>query len=121
MEPFVIGAYDWYHCIHMKRPILTYSTLNALGTTMYVALVASLLFNTSRLFGGTKDTVLIPISMLLLFILSASITSLLVLGRPILWYLDGKKKDAVSLLLATLGFLFLLTLAGFIGLAFLGR
>ena len=102
----------------MKNTIIKHAALNALGTALYIALVASLLFYAPHIFGkNTKDTVLIPISMLLLFVLSASVTSSLVLGRPILWYLDGKKKDAVSLLVATVGCLFLLTLFAFSVLA----
>lgn len=53
--------------------------------------------------------------MLLLLILSATVTGSLVLGRPILWYLDGKKKEAVSLFVATVGFLFLITIFAFFG------
>ncbi|MBI4138920.1 hypothetical protein HY479_02100 [Candidatus Uhrbacteria bacterium] len=106
----------------MKNPILKFAGLNALGTALYVALVASLVFYAPHIFGPEeKDTVLIPIAMLLLFVLSASVTSLLVLGRPVLWYLDGKKKDAVSLLLATLGFLFLITFFAFLKLALFAR
>ncbi len=106
----------------MKTPILKFAGLNALGTALYISLVASLLFNAPRLFGNNgKDTVLIPIAMILLFVFSASLTGVLVLGRPVLWYLDGKKKEAVSLLLTTVGFLFLFTLCAFLGLALLAR
>ena len=102
----------------MKAPILKFAALNAFGTALYIACVSALMFNTETLFGGEgpDETVLIPIAMLLLFVLSASITGSLVLGRPILWYMDGKKKDAVSLLMATLGFLAALTLVAFLGL-----
>ena len=106
----------------MKSPILKLAALNALSTALYIALVASLFFYLSHGFGkNTADTVLIPFSMLLLFVLSASITGSLVLGRPILWYLDGKKKDAVSLLIATVGCLFLLTLFAFSMLAIFAK
>jgi hypothetical protein len=102
----------------MKNPILKFAALNALGTALYIALVSSFIFYAGDIFeDAPKETVLIPIAMLLLLVLSASITSLLVLGRPILWYLDGEKKEAVSLLIATLGFLFLITLVAFFGLA----
>ena len=96
----------------MKSPILKYATLNALGTTLYIALVASCLFYSPK---GTTEraTVLIPIAMLLLFVFSAAFTATLVLGRPILWYLDGKKKEAITLLMATLGVLFVIMLIAF--------
>jgi hypothetical protein len=45
--------------------------------------------------------------MLLLFIISASVTGLLVLGKPIHLYLSGLKKEAFVLLFATTGWLVL--------------
>lgn len=98
----------------MKSPILKFAALNAVGTTLYIAFVSSLLFYAPHIFSkDTENTVLIPIYMLLLFVLSASVTSSLVLGRPVLWYLDGKKKEAVSLFVATISFLFLIMLTVF--------
>lgn len=61
---------------------------------------------------GPVDTVLVPILMLLVF--SASVTGGLIFGRPVLWYLDGKKKETFSLLITTL-----LIFLGFIGVAVL--
>lgn len=106
----------------MKPSIFKFGGLHALGVALYVALVSSLLFYTPRFLGSSKeDTVLAPIAMLLLFVTSAAITGLLVLGRPLLWYLDGKKKEAVSLVMATLGFLSLITLIFFFVMAGLTR
>lgn len=106
----------------MNKSILKMAGLHALGTVLYVALVATFLSYASQLFGeGKEETVLIPIAMLLLFVLSATVTGSLVLGKPVLWYLDGKKKDAVSLFAATLGFLFIFTCIAFVGLAIMPR
>jgi hypothetical protein len=80
---------------------------NSVGTTAYIAAVASFMFYGAKNF-GPDNTVLIPILMLMLFVFSAAVTGLLVLGRPILWYLEGKKKEAVSLLVSTL-LIFLIT------------
>jgi len=102
----------------MKTSIFKYAALNALGTVAYIALVATFFANANSLFGDKAEgTVLIPMAMLLLFVVSASITGSLVLGRPILWYLDGKKKDAVALLMATIGCLFIFMLIAFAGVA----
>lgn len=104
----------------MNKPLLKVAALNALGTVLYITLVSTLMFNAEHIFGnGKEDIVLIPIAMLLLFVLSASIISSLVLGRPILWYLEGKKNEAVSLFIATLGFLFLAMITAFSGLILL--
>ena len=71
-----------------------------------------------RFLGSTNldstKTVFIPISMLMLFVFSAGFTGFLVFGRPIMWYLDGKKKEATSLLFYTLGILLLLTIVVFL-------
>jgi hypothetical protein len=98
----------------MKSNILKYAGLNAALTAIYVAFVAAFFSYAPQLFGEVQEkNILIPITMLLVFILSASITGGLVLGRPILWYLDGKKKDAVLLFVTTIAVLFVFTVLAF--------
>ena len=77
------------------------SFLRALGVLIYVAAVAWLLSSGEAIFGGGK-MLLIPVFMLLLLIISATITGLLVLGNPIHLYLSGLKKEALIFLCATL-------------------
>jgi len=43
--------------------------------------------------------------MLLLFVISASVTGLLVLGKPIHLYLSGLKKESLTMLFANMGWL----------------
>ncbi|MBP7005847.1 hypothetical protein KBB27_01860 [Patescibacteria group bacterium] len=106
----------------MTLPLVRLAALHAGGTLLYIALVSSILFNAPRIFGTTgEDIVLIPIAMLLLFVFSAALTGSLILGRPVLWYLDGKKKEAIILFIMTLGFLFLATLFAFLALIFFTR
>jgi hypothetical protein len=92
----------------MKKDIFKYALINSLLTVFYIGLVASFLFYGPRyfVFAGKPDTVFAPIMMLMLFVFSAAITSALVLGRPVLWYMDGRKKEAVSLFFATLSIFF---------------
>ena len=82
------------------------SLINAAGVFVYVSAVAWLGFNNQRIFGKPTNF-LTPLFVLLLFVVSASITGLLVLGKPILLYLDGLKKEAFILLFATLAWLVL--------------
>lgn len=96
-----------------KQKIIAHAFLQSASTFIYVALVAFLLFNGEKFFGKADSSFGAPMAMLLLFILSATITSSLVLGRPIHLYLSGAKKEAFQLLIATLAFLFLLTLVTF--------
>lgn len=80
---------------------------------LYIVGVAYLMFNGEAIFGQVKSF-LIPVAMLLLFVFSASITSLLFFGRPILLYLAGFKKEGVRLVFYTLGFLFAITACVFL-------
>lgn len=66
----------------MKKPnyFLT-SFINAGGMFVYVYAVSWLIFNGQKLFGG-RNSFLAPLFFLLLFVISAAITGLLVLGRP---------------------------------------
>ncbi len=95
----------------MKNKIIKYAAINALLTTLYIAAIASFLFYGPKFFGpgGTKDTVLVPIMMLSLLVFSAALVGSLIFGRPALWYLDGKKTEAVSLLAWTLGIFLIIT------------
>jgi len=81
--------------------------LNAVGTLIYIALVALLMQNGDKIFGEIENF-LAPIAFLLLFTLSALTVGGLILGKPIMLYLDAKKKEAVALLISTA-----LWLAGF--------
>ncbi len=81
-----------------KSPGL-HSLGHALLAFAYISCVALLMFNGQALFGNTEhQTFLMPVMMLSLFVLSATITGTLILGRPILMYWDGKKKEAMQFL-----------------------
>lgn len=92
----------------MNKTNLKWSFVDSVGVFVYVAIVAFIMQNAEKIFGKMQN-VTGPISFLLLFVLSATITGSLVLGRPVLMYLDGQKKEAIQLVLYTIGWLFLLT------------
>lgn len=94
--------------------IIKRAFVDAVGTALYVILIASFIFSLRSFFPEAEDNLIIPISMLLLFVCSAAITGFLVFGKPVMLYIDGKKREAVSLLGYTLGILVLLTLVSFI-------
>ena len=52
--------------------------------------------------------------MLLLFILPAAITGALVLGRPILLYVENHKAEAIKMFFYTVGWLFAIMLIVFL-------
>ncbi|MBS3085854.1 hypothetical protein J4225_04185 [Candidatus Pacearchaeota archaeon] len=92
-----------------KVEILRYALINAFVTAFYIILIASFLYSGERFFGDGK-TVLIPIAMLMLLVFSAAFTGFLIFGKPIMWYLDNKKKEAFSLLIYTLSLFLIITL-----------
>jgi len=93
----------------MKNDIIKHAFINASLTALYIIGISSFLFYVSRFF-DSPNTVLIPIMMLSLFVFSAALTGSLIFGRPILWYLEGKKEEAVFLLIYTLGIFLIITL-----------
>lgn len=93
--------------------IIKRAFVDSVGTAVYIILVVSFMFSLQS-FPELEDTAFIPIAMLLLFVCSAAITGFLVFGKPVMLYIDGKKREAVSLLGYTIGILFLITLISFI-------
>ncbi len=86
------------------KGIVKYAIINSLGTAIYITLIVSFIYSLGNFFPGPdKKTILIPVAMLMLFVFSAAVTGFLVLGRPVIWYLNGKKREALSLLFYTLG------------------
>ncbi|MCC6934208.1 MAG: hypothetical protein IT406_00730 [Candidatus Yanofskybacteria bacterium] len=87
---------------------------NAVATAAYVVLIALFFSHAERIFGPEDPkTFLIPTVMLLLLVLSAAITGFLVFGRPVMWYIDGRKKEAIILLGQTLASLAVILLLAF--------
>ena len=98
----------------MERKLIQQSFLLALGEGIYITLVALLMFTVEKLFGSKPDPVIIaPIALLLLLVVSASISGALILGKPVMLYLDGQKKKAVQLFGMILGWLILFLIIAF--------
>lgn len=53
----------------------------------------------------------------MLFVISATIMGFLVLGKPLMMYLDGFKKEALKLFYFTVAWLILIAFLVFVGLA----
>ncbi len=83
--------------------------VSALGVIAYTTVVGGLLFNANHIFGNRPDTALAPISMLTLLVLSAGVVGCLIFLKPVLMYLEGKKAEAVKLIMTTLSWLALFT------------
>jgi hypothetical protein len=95
--------------------IMKYALIDALGTAAYIIIVAFFISSIGNFAGQDSPDkgVLIPIAMLMLLVLSVAIVGSLIFGRPVMWYIDGKKKEALNLLGWTLGIFFVLTVLVF--------
>ena len=90
--------------------------INALAAAGYIVVIAFFFFYGTRYLRNSPDTILAPITMLSLFVLSASIMGYLFLGRPLQLYLDGDKKGAVVAFAKMVGFFAAITALFLIGL-----
>lgn len=95
-----------------NKKLAKYALLNSIGVLIYTVAVATIMQNGDKIF-GTMQRFWGPVAFLMLFVLSATIVGALVLGRPILFYLDGLKKEAVKLFIYTVVCLLALTMIVF--------
>ena len=77
--------------------------LNAFMALGYIALIISIIFRTSGVAAHTPDTILAPVTMLSLFVLSAAIMGILFVYEPLRLFLENQKQQALSFLLKTVG------------------
>jgi hypothetical protein len=95
-----------------RQKIIGQALLHALATAVYVYLIVNLMD-----FMGHSNVenvpIFVPIGFLLLFVVSAAITASLVFGRPVMLYLDGKKKDALAFAMYTIAWLIVVAILVF--------
>lgn len=86
--------------------------LNALAAAVYIVIVV---FITNTLFSPPQEeeTILIPMFMLSLFVLSAAIMGFLFFYQPFRLYFENQKREAFLFFMRTVGFF-----AGFVALFF---
>jgi hypothetical protein len=103
---------------HEINPVL-HSFGHSVLTLLYITGVALFMSHTKDLFGAVKEpNFLIPVGMLLLLVVSATVTGTLVLAKPILLYLDGHKREGLKFFGMTVGWLALITVIVFVVLSF---
>jgi hypothetical protein len=96
-----------------KDKIVKYSLMHALGVLVYIFLISLLMINGDKLFGEVEGFVGM-MGFLLLFVFSATVVGGLVLGKPLMLYLDKDRKEATQMLFYTVGWLLILTVAVFV-------
>lgn len=89
------------------------------GAVAYVATVATIMQNAERIFDSADkpDGVLAPIGFLLLLVTSAATMGMLVFGKPLMLYIDGKKREGLMMVVYTIGQLAAFTVLLFVILA----
>lgn len=91
----------------MKNSFQT-AVINSFATAIYIALVSLLMTYGNQLFGKDQG-VLSGVGILLLMTLSVLVVGSLVIGKPLMLYLDNNKKEAIKLLLYTIVILAIIT------------
>jgi hypothetical protein len=91
-----------------KISLIKLGLRNSMATAIYVVIVAMIMNNAERIFGTMKN-IIGPVAFLLLFVTSAAITGFLVLGQPIMMYVDNQRRDAIKLFIYTVAWLFAFT------------
>ncbi len=99
----------------VDKNIAKQSLAYAAGAVGYIALVAVVMSKAEELFGDMDQTVLAPIGFLLLLVISVATMGMLIFGKPVMLYMDGQKKDGVTMAITTISIL-----AGFTVLLLLG-
>jgi hypothetical protein len=103
----------------MSKKLIKYSFFSALGQVVYILLVVSFMMNASRIFGQQDKGILPGLTFLLLFVFSAALSGALILGKPVLLYLDGEKKDAITLFGLILGWIMIFLIIALVAAAIL--
>ena len=75
--------------------------LNAFMALGYIAGIILVISKTSSIAAHTPDTILAPVTMLSLFVLSAAIMGILFVYEPLCLFLENQKKEALSFLTKT--------------------
>lgn len=105
----------------MQPQLIWRGFLHAAGVVAYITIIAWTIFNGEKFFGVIDQQWWGPVLFLLLFVVSALITSLLVLGKPILLYAEGKRREGIILLFATASWLIICTIILFLTVAILSQ
>jgi hypothetical protein len=92
--------------------------LHAFAAALYI--VVLVLVMGTFVDGPHEGTLLVPMTMISLFVLSAATMGYLFLSQPIMLYLDGSKKEAATFFLQTLATFAGICLAFLLGVVIIG-
>ena len=81
----------------MRKPFI-----HALAAALYIVIIVGVMWTGVSIL--KHDTIIIPMAMLSLFVLSAAIMGYLFLSEPIQLFIEDKKKEAITFFGKTVGF-----------------
>lgn len=90
--------------------------INALLAGGYIVAIVLTISSFPHLLGEEKETILIPMAMLSLLVLSVSVMATIFFFKPVQMYLDGAKTEAAKLFLHTVMYFAGLTFIIFIAM-----
>jgi len=90
-------------CIVIISDMTKNPYINALAALAYIAAIITALFYGPIVDNKLDNTILLPVLMLSLFVFSAAAMAYVFLYNPLLFILEGKKKEGITLFLSTLG------------------
>jgi hypothetical protein len=98
----------------MPKKIIQQAFFLALGEVAYISLVALFMTGIEKLFSDKPDpAVVAPVAFLLLFVISAAVSGALILGKPVMLFLEGQKKEALQLFGCTVAWLVVFLMVAF--------
>lgn len=83
----------------MKKPFLC-----ALGAAAYIVIIVFVSQFVTSLLKNQNETIIIPMTMLSLFVLSAAVMGFLFLSEPLQLLVENKKREAVMFFVKIVGF-----------------
>lgn len=106
----------------MKKTTLFFrGMIHAFAVAAYVFLLAAFFSQANQWFGQEDKEIFSPAAAMLMFVFSALVTGGLVLGKPLMMYIDGQKKEGIRLLFFTGIWLLFFTISTFLILALANR
>ncbi|MFA6077524.1 MAG: hypothetical protein WC724_00735 [Candidatus Paceibacterota bacterium] len=83
----------------MKKPFLY-----AFSAALYIVSLISVIYLASRFLKDVPETIIIPMTMLSIFVLSAAVMGFLFLSEPLSLLVEGKKREAIIYFAKIVGF-----------------
>ena len=86
-----------------RKKLINLGMASGLVAVAYISLIATIMSFGQAVFGAIMNPAFGIMIFLMIFVFSAAVMFMSLLGRPIMLYMDGHKKEALFLLAWTLG------------------